>query len=147
MMHEFSVALNTSVGLGASSQRLPFTASLSGSSFDFSENAYKVPTSGRYCFACTASFKCPSGVSIGSSIKMSLTAGPSQTILRTEVYTFQVVSTGIFLLTLMLEHSGYFEANTPVYVTAISTASGTTVLGPTVPGTYPWITLFTGRSV
>ena len=121
-MQQFSVALNSPVPLSNTAQPVPFTIVLCGNddgSFNLMEYYYKVPMSGRYCF----------------------------TELQKETYTFPDVSTGVFLSTMTLEYFGFFEAQTPVFVTATSTAAGTTILGPTVLGFPGWSTLFTGRMI
>ena len=150
---EFSVALNSSVSLGLSSQTVPFTFVLAGNAdrgFDAATGTYTVPRNGVYSFACTASFTFATGVPSGSSLQLSLKAGMGGQTLKTSVYTFQTLSTGTFSLTLTVAYAGFFEAQTPVYVSVLSTlplANASTLLGPTVGGVAPWITLFRGRPI
>ena len=147
-MRQFSVALNSPVPLSSSSRPVPFTIVLCGNddeSFNLMEYNYKVPVSGRYCFTCTASFSTPAGAAAGTSINLALRAGLTE--LQNETYSFQAISLGVFVTTMTLKYYGFFEAQTPVFVTANSTATGTTIFGPTVQGFAPWSTLFTGRMI
>ena len=89
----------------------------------------------------------PEDVRAAAKTSINLALGAGLTELQNETYTFPVVSTGVFLSTMTLEYFGFFEAQTPVFVTATSTAAGTTILGPTVLGFPRWSTLFTGRMI
>lgn len=150
--YDFSVALNSLVPLALTPQILPFQRVISGNAdggFDTASYTYVVPESGNYSFACTATFTCLAGVLRGSSLKLSLIANNTET-LKTSTYSFVSASTGTFTLTLTTAFAGFFKARTPVYVSVLSTvplANAPTALGPTVAGTLPWVTTFTGRSL
>ena len=151
--YDFSVALNSLVPLARlTPQILPFQRVISGNAdggFDTASYTYTVPESGNYSFACTATFTCLAGVNRGNSLDLSLIANGTET-LKTSTYTFPAFSTATFTLTLTTAFAGFFEARTPVYVSVLSEVAPSkapTALGPTVAGTLPWFTTFTGRSL